>query len=121
MPPTADNFNEQGARKFRTSLILPFAANLQLILYECEPQNQTSLGDSEEEDEMTVEYYLKMLVNEKPESLPGCTSEMCLYSTVREKLESYIDRCDFGSICTSGKMNINVVFVFMSFCLAFSL
>ncbi|KAK7507450.1 hypothetical protein BaRGS_00001385 [Batillaria attramentaria] len=33
-------FQKQEQRQFRTSHILPFGANLQLILYECEPPEQ---------------------------------------------------------------------------------
>lgn len=97
-PPRADNFHKLDSRTFRSSLILPFAANLQLILYECEPQEQY-LNPEDEEAEHIPEYYLKLLVNEKPQKLSGCDEVLCPYTTVRDKLKEQIDDCNFVRTC----------------------
>ena len=96
-PPKASNFREQQSRTFRSSLILPFGANLQLILYECEPQEQYL--NPEDESEHIPEYYIKLLVNEKPQKLPGCEEELCPYTTVRDQLKEQVDHCNFVRTC----------------------
>ncbi|KAL8592670.1 hypothetical protein ACOMHN_037610 [Nucella lapillus] len=97
-PLRADNFQQVGERQFRTSLILPFGANLQFVLYECEPEEQY-LKPEEEVSEHIPEYYLKLLVNEKVHKFPGCEQEMCPYTTVREKLKGQVDGCNFVQAC----------------------
>ena len=94
----ADNFHAQKGRLFRTSLILPFAANLQFVLYECEPQEPDTTAE-DDETETIAEYYLKLLVNERVEKFPGCEEEMCPYTKVREALKEQIDECNFVQMC----------------------
>ncbi|XP_076459672.1 multiple inositol polyphosphate phosphatase 1-like [Babylonia areolata] len=97
-PLRADNFDRVEQRLYRSSFILPFGANLQFVLYECEPEEQY-LNPEDEDSEHHPEYYLKLLVNEKVEKIPGCEEEMCLYTTVRDKLREQIDDCNFVKTC----------------------
>ncbi|KAK7507403.1 hypothetical protein BaRGS_00001338 [Batillaria attramentaria] len=96
-PLRADNFQKQEQRQFRTSHILPFGANLQLILYECEPPEQYLNPD--EDFEHNPDYYLKLLVNEEAQRIPGCDSDLCSYASVRSRLKDQIDGCNFVQTC----------------------
>ncbi|XP_071106368.1 multiple inositol polyphosphate phosphatase 1-like [Haliotis cracherodii] len=99
LPPTADNYQQQSSRLFRTSEILPFSANLMLILYECD-QNDELLTESEAADETreTSQYMLRLYVNEKLMKIPGCEDFTCLYSHVRKRFVDLIS-CNFSQVC----------------------
>lgn len=99
VPLRADNYQEQENRHFRSSFILPFAANMQFILYECEPQDQ-HVSPEDEESEHNPNYYLKLLVNEKPQRILGCDADLCPYKTIRERYKNQIDECNFINICS---------------------
>lgn len=96
-PLRADNFKEHEDRLFRSSLILPFGANLQLILYECEPQDLKANEDDDAEHH--PEYFVKLLVNEEPQLLPGCDEFLCPYSIIRDKYKAQVENCNFSQIC----------------------
>merc|ERR1711879_470758 len=56
---------QQENRQWKTSIISPFAANVQFILYECS-------GD----------FMVKVLVNEVEQVLPGCTDIYCGFEEI---------------------------------------
>ncbi|XP_061692593.1 multiple inositol polyphosphate phosphatase 1-like [Syngnathoides biaculeatus] len=86
-PLTSSNYASQRQRSFRPSLMLPYAANLLLALYDCEE------GDLR----------LQPLINEKPVTFPGLTegqqSSMPLYRDVKEHYKELIHGCDFETEC----------------------
>ncbi|KAF3853012.1 hypothetical protein F7725_013700 [Dissostichus mawsoni] len=53
-PPTADNYQQQHGRTFRSGLIVPYAANLLFVLFDCQRGPR-----------------LQLLLNEKPVRFPG--------------------------------------------------
>ncbi|XP_047459773.1 multiple inositol polyphosphate phosphatase 1-like [Mugil cephalus] len=83
----SDNYAAQTERSFRTSLMLPYAANLVLALYDC------GGGDLR----------LQPLLNEKPVSFPGLSTDqpasMPSYQEVRERYRELLQGCDFESEC----------------------
>ncbi|XP_037637253.1 multiple inositol polyphosphate phosphatase 1-like [Sebastes umbrosus] len=83
---TSTNYATQTQRSFRTSHMLPYAANLLLVLYDC------GGGDLR----------LQPLLNEKPVTFPGLTEQqasMPLYQDVRENYRELLQGCDFETEC----------------------
>ncbi|MEQ2195768.1 hypothetical protein XENOCAPTIV_018081 [Xenoophorus captivus] len=85
-PLTSINYASQTQRSFRTSRMLPYAANFILVLYDC------GGGDIR----------LQPLVNEQPVAFPGVThrqESMPLYGDVRRHYEELLKGCDFETVC----------------------
>uniref|UniRef100_A0A669EY90 Multiple inositol polyphosphate phosphatase 1 n=1 Tax=Oreochromis niloticus TaxID=8128 RepID=A0A669EY90_ORENI len=84
-PLTSTNYAAQAHRSFRTSHMLPYAANLLLVLSDC------GGGDLR----------LQPLLNEKPVTFPGLTdrSSMPLYRDVLEHYKDLLQGCDFETEC----------------------
>ena len=84
---TSTNYATQTQRSFRTSHMLPYAANLLLVLYDC------GGGDLR----------LQPLLNEKPVTFPGLAAEqqasMPLYQDVRAHYRELLQGCDFETEC----------------------
>ncbi|XP_061886566.1 multiple inositol polyphosphate phosphatase 1-like isoform X1 [Entelurus aequoreus] len=82
-PPTADNYHAQHGRTFRTSKIVPYAANVLFVLYDCQRGPR-----------------LQLLVNETPVRFPGLWAEDApLYRDVRAAYRHLLDGCDFHKEC----------------------
>ncbi|XP_023282350.1 multiple inositol polyphosphate phosphatase 1-like [Seriola lalandi dorsalis] len=83
---TSTNYATQTKRSFRTSHMLPYAANLVLVLYDC--------GGSD--------LRLQPLLNEKPVTFSGLTGQqasMPLYQDVKEHCRELLHGCDFETEC----------------------
>ncbi|KAM7408607.1 hypothetical protein PAMA_002359 [Pampus argenteus] len=94
-PLTSTNYATQTQRSFRTSHMLPYAANLLLVLYDC------GGGDLR----------LQPLLNEKPVSFPGLTGQqasMPLYQDVRQHYRELLQGCDFETVCQLFKQPADV-------------
>lgn len=79
----AGNYQINKNRKFRTSLIGPFSANLGFGLYKC--------GTS-------MDYVIRLFVNEEPVVIPACRQTSCLFS----EFETYYNdlaNCNVEQIC----------------------
>ncbi|XP_037320205.2 multiple inositol polyphosphate phosphatase 1-like isoform X2 [Pungitius pungitius] len=82
-PPTADNYHAQHGRSFRSGLIVPYAANLLFVLYDCQRGPR-----------------LQLLVNESPVRFPGLeTEDAPLYRDVRAAYRHLLDGCDSQREC----------------------
>ncbi|XP_044044717.1 multiple inositol polyphosphate phosphatase 1-like [Siniperca chuatsi] len=82
-PPTANNYHTQHGRRFRTSLIVPYAANLLFVLYDCQRGPR-----------------LQLLINESPARFPGLEAEDApLYRDIRATYRHLLDGCDFHREC----------------------
>lgn len=82
-PPTARNYHSQHGRSFRTSQIVPYAANLLFVLYDCQRGPR-----------------LQLLINESPVRFPGLeTEDSPLYRDVRATYRHLLDGCDFHTVC----------------------
>ncbi|CAB1445677.1 unnamed protein product [Pleuronectes platessa] len=83
---TSTNYATQTQRSFRTSQMLPYAANLLLVLYDC------GGGDLR----------LQPLLNEKPVIFPGLAEQqasMPLYQDVKGHYRELLQGCDFEAEC----------------------
>ncbi|KAI5103173.1 multiple inositol polyphosphate phosphatase 1 precursor, partial [Silurus meridionalis] len=81
-PLTAKNFPQQQSRKFRSSRIVPYAANLLFVLYEC-----------------TDGLRLQVFLNEKPVTFPNISDPAPLYHTVRKHYSDLLGGCGFKKEC----------------------
>lgn len=82
IPPTAANYPSMDKRKWRTSLLIPFSANIASVLYRC-PGGSYGI---------TEEARIAVFVNEKVVKLPKCGGrEMC---GRKEFLEAYASLLD---------------------------
>lgn len=79
---TAKNFPLQYNRKFRSSQIVPYAANLVFVLYDC-----------------TDGLRLQFFHNEKPMLFPNISDPAPLYITVRNQYSNLLGGCDFKKEC----------------------
>uniref|UniRef100_A0A672J4S0 Multiple inositol-polyphosphate phosphatase 1a n=1 Tax=Salarias fasciatus TaxID=181472 RepID=A0A672J4S0_SALFA len=85
-PLTSANYAQHSRRSFRTSHMMPYAANLLFVLYDC------GIGDPK----------LQLLLNEKPVTFPGLTQQrasMPRYQDVKDHYNSLLQDCDFTAEC----------------------
>lgn len=85
-PLTSTNYASNTQRSFRTSRMLPYAANFVVVLYDC------GGGDIR----------LQPLVNEQPVAFPGLTERqgsMPLYEDVKRHYVDLLKGCDFETVC----------------------
>ncbi|CAO1347101.1 unnamed protein product [Diamesa hyperborea] len=73
----ADNYDQMKNRKWRTSVISPFASNLAVVKYDC----------PNEPERFKVQFFL----NEKPIDFPWCNIGLCDLSKVFETYQKFID------------------------------
>ncbi|XP_038847050.1 multiple inositol polyphosphate phosphatase 1b isoform X2 [Salvelinus namaycush] len=85
---TADNFDVQNGRTFRTSRIVPYAANLLFVLYDCSEGLR-----------------LQFLLNETPQNFPDIMHQAPLYDTVRETYRELLQGCNFEKECELSRPN----------------
>ncbi|KAK3586080.1 hypothetical protein CHS0354_033203 [Potamilus streckersoni] len=86
-PIRANNYKAMTNRKFNTTNMIPYSANLEFVLYEC------NNGSS------ATEHYLKLFHNEVEVPIPGCRGILCKYDDVRALHADMIDNCQLDSIC----------------------
>ena len=90
------NFEENRDRKFRTSRIAPFSANVAFVLFDCGGHSgSTGQGDGGFEER----YMVQVLFNELPIRLPFCESDVCALSVLKQNLVKHTEQCDFDSMC----------------------
>uniref|UniRef100_A0A8C7L192 Multiple inositol-polyphosphate phosphatase 1a n=1 Tax=Oncorhynchus kisutch TaxID=8019 RepID=A0A8C7L192_ONCKI len=87
VPLTSNNYVTQGQRAFRTSRMMPYAANLVLVLYDCSGNLR-----------------LQALLNERPLAFPGLADNQGeegapLYQDVRDHYGELLQGCDFEKEC----------------------
>lgn len=87
-----DNYKEMRNREYKTSLILPFSANIAIVLYKCDHADRaaSSLDD----------YVVKFYVNEQPVKIPACDDYVCGYKDVKESYYQHTDGCDVVKVCS---------------------
>lgn len=77
------------SREWRSSLISPFSANIQFILYKCTPRQNSGSG---------IDYRLLSLVQEAPVTVRGCASELCPLDQFLSQYRS-ANQCNLKKIC----------------------
>ena len=87
-PLKSDNFHKMTNRKWRTSEIGPFGANIAFVLQHCRS-----------------DFKMALFVNEKLTKLPGCEEEWCtLNSFIRNNPQ--LKSCHFGNICRRDNLTV---------------
>lgn len=82
----ADNYFEMQNRRFKTSEISPFAANLVAVRYECP-----------NEDEIEK---IKFFLNEKSLKFDWCTRDLCNLSNFKKRYSLFVDANCPNIFCT---------------------
>lgn len=95
-PLLATNFETMSGRKFRTSNIGPYSANIAFAVYACNSIKTLETSVSAPGNQTFV---LKMFVNEKEVTIPACNGWLCYYDKVKEKYKDYINNCDIVKVC----------------------
>ncbi|XP_064595058.1 multiple inositol polyphosphate phosphatase 1-like [Liolophura sinensis] len=81
---TALNMADEADRKWKTSIIAPFGANIAFTVYRCQG---------------TTEPKIQTFVNDNPVNLPGCSGYICELSKALQGRQKFADTCDFDTIC----------------------
>ncbi|KAG5831715.1 hypothetical protein ANANG_G00306690 [Anguilla anguilla] len=82
LPLNSSNYAAQRSRAFRSGLVVPYAANLVLVLYDC----QAGLR-------------LQALLNERPLPFPNIPHPAPLYHTVKQAYQQLLQGCSFKKEC----------------------
>ena len=90
-PLTSENFHKMEDRKWRTSKIGPFGANVAFVLQQCAESG----------------FNVGLFVNENLTLLPGCDSMWCPLSKFIENFHN-IENCDLEEICFKDDMSDSV-------------
>lgn len=85
IPLNSSNFATQHNRRFRSGKIVPYAANLLVVLYKC-PEG----------------IRMGVRLNEKSLTLPGLTDPVPMYEDVKKRYRDLLEGCDQETVC---KMN----------------
>lgn len=104
----SDNFDRMSNRKWRTSEICPFTANLAAVKYHCHND------DADDADGM---YKIRFFMNQKPLELDWCVDALCKLEDVVEKFSAFDGVDCSGIYCSSDasllKINLFVVLSWM--------
>ncbi|KAJ0968628.1 hypothetical protein J5N97_025545 [Dioscorea zingiberensis] len=86
-------------RNWKGSVIAPFSGNNMLVLYQCPFFDSTGTISS---GAYKSKYFVQVLHNEFPVTLPGCNStDFCPFEVFKEKVVNPHLKHDFKSICSS--------------------
>lgn len=81
---TARNMADEANRKWKTSIIAPFGANLAFTVYRCQGKTEPKI---------------QTFLNDNPVILPGCSGYICEMSKALQGRRKFADTCDFDNIC----------------------
>ncbi|XP_047505220.1 multiple inositol polyphosphate phosphatase 1-like [Pieris napi] len=97
-PLTGDNYHTQTARERRwsSSNMSPFNANLAAVLYKCVPNNNIKIREP---------YQVLFLSNERTLYLDGCNVGLCDWSLVKNRLGLVADNCELSFCNGANKVN----------------
>ncbi|XP_071419978.1 multiple inositol polyphosphate phosphatase 1 [Pithys albifrons albifrons] len=97
-PLMANNFARQEHRKFRSGRIVPYAANLVLVLYHCDHVNASR-----------EEYQVQMLLNERPMVFHHSNETISTYADLKDYYRDILENCHFKEECELPKVNVTAV------------
>ena len=103
MPLKADNFKAQRHRRFHSSYILPFAANIAFVTYHCLPQEGIYIqrNDNDVFMEKATDYVIQIYLNERLIEIPACGTTCPIHHFI-DKYKK-IESCEFNEICHLNK------------------
>ena len=95
----ADNFFKQLERKYRTSFIVPFGANIAFVMYKCSERGVNSSKESEGFNPWP--FIVQVFVNEELIGLPCCAEQTeCPLETILQCFDSKPNiSCNLSSLC----------------------
>ncbi|XP_063825122.1 multiple inositol polyphosphate phosphatase 1-like [Ostrinia nubilalis] len=111
VPLTGDNYHSAAiqARKWASSKMAPFNANLAAVLYKCTLNGNFQIND---------QYQVLLLENERPISLDWCRVGLCEWSQIVSKLGEVANACDLeacnGATAIGQFVAITVALVFFA-------
>ena len=96
----ADNFLKQLQRKYRTSYIVPFGANIAFVMYKCSGRDASSSTESEGLNPWP--FIVQVFVNEELIGLPCCDEQTkCPLETFLQCFDSNPNiSCNLSSLCS---------------------
>ena len=86
----ADNFAKHNSRKYRTSFVVPFGANIAFVIYSCDSSQHKNTLDN---------FQLQVYVGEKLIQLPCGDEISCPLVDFLNIYSKHIDRCVLSEIC----------------------
>ncbi|KAG6448995.1 multiple inositol polyphosphate phosphatase 1 [Manduca sexta] len=97
-PLTGDNYHSNlvQARKWASSIMTPYNANLAAILYKCTPNGNFQVKD---------QHQVLFLENEKPMYIEGCRVGLCDWSMVKSKFGEVTSKCDLEFCNSATQLN----------------
>ncbi|XP_068632185.1 multiple inositol polyphosphate phosphatase 1-like isoform X2 [Battus philenor] len=100
-PLTGDNYHTQAiqTRKWSTSIMSPFSANIAAVLYKCSQDGNFQVKG---------EYQVLFLENEKPMKLDGCRVGLCDWNYVKNKYGQVSDTCDLKFCNSASNLNVHI-------------
>lgn len=110
-PLTGDNYHSAvaQARRWTSSTLSPFNANLAAVLYKCTPNSSIQINE---------QYQVLFMENEKPMNLEECRVGLCNYTFVKNRFGLIADNCklDFcnSATKTTGLIGLPLFFVFIT-------
>ncbi|XP_034830731.1 multiple inositol polyphosphate phosphatase 1-like [Maniola hyperantus] len=99
-PLTGDNYHTAVAqsRKWSSSAMTPFNANLAAVLYKCTPNSNFQVNDP---------YQVLFLENERPLYLEECRVGLCSWSFVKNRFGLIADNCNLNFCNGAGQIKIS--------------
>ena len=96
----ADNFLKQLKRKYRTSFIVPFGANIAFVIYNCNENDITAFRELESLEPQS--FIVQVFVNEELIALPCCGERTeCPWETFLQCFDSKPSMsCNLSSLCS---------------------
>lgn len=96
----ADNFLAQFNRKYRTSYIVPFGANIAFVVYRCTAKDHASLKESDSAEMLS--FIIQVFVNEELIALPCCGEQKeCPLKTFLQCFDTKPNvSCNLSSLCS---------------------
>ncbi|CAB3229789.1 unnamed protein product [Arctia plantaginis] len=87
IPLTGDNYHSANVqvRKWTTSTMMPFNANIAAVLYKCTQNGNFQVREP---------YQVLFLENERPMHFEGCRVGLCDWSLVKHRFEELANNCD---------------------------
>ncbi|KAJ8729929.1 hypothetical protein PYW07_016967 [Mythimna separata] len=97
-PLTGDNYHSAivQSRKWTTSNITPFNANLAAVLYKCTQNGNFQVHE---------EYQVLFLENERTMDIPDCRVGLCDWSLVKKHFGDVANKCDLQFCSNGNKLN----------------
>ncbi|XP_041977922.1 multiple inositol polyphosphate phosphatase 1-like [Aricia agestis] len=111
-PLTGDNYHGAAqSRRWSTSTMVPYNANLAAVLYKCTPNSNFQIRE---------QFQVLFLENELPLYLEGCRVGLCDWSFVKNRLGLIADNCNLN-FCNSASRTNSILVLYLGLFTLFKL